>query len=83
MREIAGILRRSIEYGLDHRAEAVEYALQFARDMGADLADRFVEMYVNDWTLDYGDRGREAVRELLGRGAAAGLVPDVGAIDFI
>ena len=83
MREIAAILKRSIEYSLAHREEAVQHALQYARDMGADLADRFVGMYVNDWTLDYGDKGRTAVRELLRRGHQAGLVPDPGEIDFI
>lgn len=83
MREIAAILKRSIEYGLAHRREALEYALQFARDMGIELADRFVGMYVNQWTLDYGDEGRNAVRELLRRGADAGLVPEAGEIEFV
>jgi 1,4-dihydroxy-6-naphthoate synthase len=83
MDEVTAILKQSIEYSLAHREEAVDYALKFARDMGADLADRFVGMYVNDWTVDYGDKGREAVRELLRRGAEAGLVPGCGDIDFI
>jgi len=83
MREITGILRRSIEFSLAHRAEAVKHALQFARGMATDLADRFIGMYVNEWTLDYGDVGRRAVRELLDRGAAAGLVPPVGEIDVV
>lgn len=83
MREVGGIIKRSIQYSLEHRGEAVEHALQYARDMGKDLADQFVGMYVNDWTIDYGDRGRAAVRELLQRGHAAGLVPDAGEIDFI
>ena len=83
MREIAGILKNSIQYSLDHRAEAVEYALTFARDMNTKLADEFVGMYVNKWTLDYGDTGRAAVRELLRRGHQAELVPEVGEIDFI
>ena len=83
MREIAAILERSIRYSLDHRTEAVEHALQWARDMQVDLADRFVGMYVNDWTLDYGDTGRKAVRELLRRGYDAGLLPDAGEIDFV
>lgn len=83
MREIAAIIKNSIQYSLDHRAEAVQYALDYARDMGKDLADRFVGMYVNEWTLNYGDTGRAAVRELLKRGHAAGLVPDPGNIDFI
>jgi len=83
MREVAGILKRSIEYSLAHREEAVAYALDYARDMGTELADRFVGMYVNRWTIDYGDAGRAAVRELLRRGHQAGLVPDPGPIDFI
>ncbi len=83
MHEIAAIIQRSIRYSLDHRGEAVQYALDYARDMGRDLADRFVGMYVNEWTLDYGDKGRAAVRELLKRGHAAGLVPDAGTIDFV
>ena len=83
MTEVAGILRRSIEFSLAHRAEAVEYALGFARDMGSDLADRFVGMYVNHWTIDYGDVGRRAIHELLRRGHEIGLIPAVGEIKFI
>lgn len=83
MREIAAIIQRSIQYSLDHREEAVQYALDYARDMGRDLADRFVGMYVNKWTLDYGDVGRSAVKELLERGHEAGLIPAMQKIDFI
>ena len=83
MTEIAGILKRSIQYSLDHRDQAVEHALRYARDMGKDLADRFVGMYVNEWTIDYGDAGRRAVHELLRQGQEAGLLPPVGEIDFI
>ncbi len=83
MAEVAGILKRSIEYSLAHRAEAVEHALQYARDMGTDLADKFVGMYVNDWTIDYGDTGRRAVHELLRRGYEAKLVPACDDIDFV
>ena len=83
MQDVTAILKRSIEYSLAHRPEAVEYALQFARDMDSDLADRFISMYVNDWTMDYGEIGRRAVIELLERGARAGLVPPVGHIDFV
>jgi len=83
MREIAAIIKRSIEYSLQHRDEAVQYALQYARDMGSALADRFVGMYVNKWTLDYGDVGRSAVKELLERGHEAGLIPPTPTIDFI
>ncbi len=83
MQEVAALLKASIQYSLDHRAEAVEYALEFGRDLDRDLTDRFVGMYVNDWTLDYGERGRAAVRRLLAEGHAAGLVPDAGAIEFV
>jgi 1,4-dihydroxy-6-naphthoate synthase len=79
VREIARLLKASIRYALDHRQEALDYALQYARDLDPALADRFVGMYVNEWTLDYGPRGREAVRTLLGRAAERGLVP--GSID--
>jgi len=83
MPAIAAILADSIRYSLDHRPEAIAYALKFARDMGLDLADRFIGMYVNKWTLDYGDVGRAAVGELLRRGHEAGLVPDPGPLDFV
>ena len=83
MQEVTDILKRSIQYSLDHRAEAVEYALAFGRDLDRNLADKFVGMYVNDWTLDYGPRGREAISRLLKAGAAAGLVPDAGDVEYI
>ena len=83
MQEVTDILRQSIQYSLDHRSEAVEYALQFGRDLNRELADRFVGMYVNHWTLDYGDRGRTAITRLLKEGAAAGLVPDAGEIEYV
>ncbi len=83
MQEVTGILKRSIQYSLDHRAEAVDYALQFGRDLDRDLADRFVGMYVNEWTLDYGPRGREAISRLLLEGAKAGLVPGGEDIEYI
>jgi len=83
MEAITAILKSSIEYGLAHRDEAVAHALQYARDMGHDLADQFVGMYVNEWTVDYGDVGRRAMRELLARGFAAGLIPEVKSIDFV
>jgi len=81
--EITDILKQSIQYSLDHRAEAVEYALQYGRDLDRKLADEFVGMYVNHWTLDYGPRGREAIVRLLGEGAKAGLVPAIKQIEFI
>ena len=74
-RLVSGILTDSIRYSLDHRVEAVQHALRYARDMGRDLADRFVGMYVNHWTLDYGERGREAIRRFLGQAFEAGLIP--------
>jgi 1,4-dihydroxy-6-naphthoate synthase len=72
--EVNRLLKESIQYGLEHRAEALQYALQFGRDLDRSKADRFVGMYVNDWTLDFGPRGREAVR-LLAEGHAAGVIP--------
>ncbi len=81
--EVTRIMKASIAYSLQHRPEAVRYALRFGRGLDESLADRFVGMYVNDWTLDYGPRGREAIRRLLNDGAAAGLVPACGEIDFV
>ena len=83
MSDVAAVLKESIEYSLAHRAEAVEHALAYARDMGRELADRFVGMYVNHWTIDYGNAGRRAVRELLRRAHDAGLTPAVEQIDFV
>ncbi len=80
---IARLLKQSIQYALDHRAEALEYALRYARDLEPALADRFVGMYVNDWTVDYGPKGREAVRTLLARAAEAGLVPGPLDVQFV
>ncbi len=83
MQEVTDILKQSIQYSLDHREQAVEYALQFGRDLNRDLADKFVGMYVNHWTLDYGQKGRQAITLLLHRGAEAGLVPAIGNIEYI
>jgi len=80
---ISDILTTSIRFSLDHRADAVQHALQFARDMGRELADKFVGMYVNDWTLDYGERGRESIRRFLGRAFKAGLIPRAPALEFV
>ncbi|MCS7033483.1 MAG: ABC transporter substrate-binding protein, partial [Phycisphaerae bacterium] len=80
---IADIIKQSIRYSLENRQPAVEYALQFGRNLDRALADRFVGMYVNDWTLDYGPRGRAAIERLLKEGARAGLVPPVESIDFV
>jgi 5,8-dihydroxy-2-naphthoate synthase len=82
-RNISGILTSSIQYGLDHRAEAVGHALAYARDMGRDLADRFVGMYVNHWTLDYGEKGRESIRRFLGRAKTQGLIPHQPELEFV
>jgi 1,4-dihydroxy-6-naphthoate synthase len=83
MRDVARLLKQSIQYSLDHREEAVAYAIEYGRDLDLELTDRFVGMYVNKWTLDYGQRGREAVRRLLAAGHEAGLVPEAGDIEFI
>jgi 1,4-dihydroxy-6-naphthoate synthase len=80
---VSNILTDSIQYSLDHRAKAVDHALQYARDMGRDLADKFVGMYVNHWTLDYGERGRESIRRFLGRAYAAGLIPHRQELEFV
>jgi 1,4-dihydroxy-6-naphthoate synthase len=83
LRDVSEVLGESIQRGLDHRAEALEYALQFGRGIDAAVADRFVSMYVNELTQDYGDEGRKAVTELLRRGEAAGAFPAPVEIDFI
>src|SRR5438309_3171759 len=83
MRRISHLLKESIRYALEHRDEALAYALRYARDMDRALADRFVGMYVNQWTLDYGPRGREAVRRLLDEGHRAGVIPAPVAVDFV
>jgi len=80
---IADILTASIRFSLDHRAEAVQHALQYARDMGRDLAAKFVGMYVNHWTLDYGQRGREAIRRFLGHAFEHKLIPHRQELEFV
>jgi 1,4-dihydroxy-6-naphthoate synthase len=82
-RKISDVLTASIQFSLDHRKEAVQHALQYARDMGRDLADKFVGMYVNHWTLDYGERGREAIRRFLGRAFERGLIPRQPELEFV
>jgi 1,4-dihydroxy-6-naphthoate synthase len=81
--QVARVIRESVSYALEHRDAALNYALQFARDMDPVLADKFVGMYVNRWTLDYGDEGRRAVRELLARGAAIGMLPANFEVEFL
>ena len=81
--KISRHLRASIAYGLDHRAKALDHAMQFARGLDRSQADTFIGMYVNDSTLDYGDRGREAVRLFLARGVTAGIIPRPVTVEFI
>jgi 1,4-dihydroxy-6-naphthoate synthase len=80
--DLARLLRASIEYGLEHRADALAYASGFGRGLNETRTDRFVGMYVNDWTLDLGERGRRAVALLLERAHVAGLIPAVPELDF-
>ncbi len=82
-KQISDVLTASIQFSLDHRAEAVQHALQYARDMGRDLADKFVGMYVNHWTLDYGERGRESIRRFLGSAFERGLIPHRQELEFV
>lgn len=80
--EISRLLKESIQYALDHREAALDYAMQFARDLDTATADRFVGMYVNERTLDYGDDGRRAVQLLFDRAFEAGLIPHVTKAEF-
>ena len=80
---VSDVLEHSIQFSLDNRNEAVEHSLQYARDMGIDLADKFVGMYVNDWTLDYGDAGRESIRRFLKRGYEMGVVSNNPELEFV
>ena len=81
--EINEIMKASIRYGLDHRAAGVAHSMAHARGMEVPLADRFIGMYVNDYTLDYGESGRAAIREFLGRAADQGLVPRLDKLEFV
>ena len=81
--KISRHLRASIAYALEHRSDALDHAMQYARGLDRSKADTFVGMYVNDWTLDYGDRGRRAVVELLGRGVEAGIIPHPVEVEFV
>jgi 1,4-dihydroxy-6-naphthoate synthase len=83
IKEVSRLLRESINYSLTHREDALQYALQFARDMEPELADRFVGMWVNDLTLDYTERGREAVRLLLQEGYERGVIPNRVEVEFV
>ena len=83
LRKISRHLRASIAYSLQHRDLALDHAMRFARGLDRAKADTFVGMYVNDWTLDYGPRGREAVRRLLARGVEAGIIPHRVEVEFV
>jgi 1,4-dihydroxy-6-naphthoate synthase len=83
MEEVTALLQESIRYALDHREEALDYALRFGRDLDRGQADAFVGMYVNDWTLDFGERGREAVATLLRKGHEAGIIPRPVELEFV
>jgi 1,4-dihydroxy-6-naphthoate synthase len=83
MLQVGTALRDSIQYALDHREEALAYAMQFARDLDPQLADKFVGMYVNERTIDYGSDGREAVRRLLDMGHKAGIIPHPAKVEFV
>ena len=82
-RELNRLLKASIQYGLNHRGEALDHTLQYGRDLDRGQADKFVGMYVNDWTLDFGPRGREAVATLLRRGYEAGVIPQLVVPEFV
>jgi 5,8-dihydroxy-2-naphthoate synthase len=82
MKTVSRHLRESIAYGLEHRTNALDHAMRYARGLERQKADTFVGMYVNDWTLDYGARGREAVRTLLARGTGAGIIPHTVEVEF-
>lgn len=81
--DVQRLLKASIQYGLDHRAEALAYAAKYGRDLDDEKADKFVGMYVNDWTLDFGPRGREAVTQFLARGRAVGILPKLVVPEFV
>jgi 1,4-dihydroxy-6-naphthoate synthase len=81
--QIARAIHESVSFGLEHREAAVNYAMQFARDMETEMADKFIGMYVNNWTLGYGERGRQAVNEFLRRGVSEGLIPGSPDAEFL
>jgi 1,4-dihydroxy-6-naphthoate synthase len=81
--QVARLIRESIQYAFDHREEALAYAVQFARGLDTATTDRFVSMYVNDWSLDYGQRGRDAVQTLLDYGFKKGLLPGAPQVEFV
>jgi 1,4-dihydroxy-6-naphthoate synthase len=81
--DLLQIMRQSIDYGLAHRSEAVRHSLPYARDMDAELAGKFIGMYVNDYTRDYGDAGRAAIRKFLGDAQTAGYIDNQVEIEFV
>jgi 1,4-dihydroxy-6-naphthoate synthase len=81
--EVSRVLTASIQFSLDNRPEAVRHALRYARDMGSELADQFVGMYVNHWTLDYGEKGRESIRRFLGAAFERGLISHRQGLEFV
>jgi 1,4-dihydroxy-6-naphthoate synthase len=83
MAQLSRILKASIVYGLEHRQEALQHAMQYARGLETATADTFVGMYVNDWTVDMGERGKESIRLFLGRAAERGYIPQGISVDFI
>jgi len=83
MKQVSKHLHRSIVFSMENREDALAYAMQFARDMQPELADRFVAMWVNDLTLDYGERGREAVKRLLDEGFEKGIIPGKVDVEFV
>jgi len=82
-RDLLAIMRESIDYGLAHRDEAVRHSMPYARDMDTQLAGKFIGMYVNDFTRDYGDTGRQAIRKFLNRAADAGYIDNTPTIEFV
>ncbi len=82
IRRITSLIKQSIQYSLEHREGGLAYAMNYARDMETELADRFVGMYVNDYTLDYGEKGRAGVRELMDRGYRSGVIPHQVDVEF-
>jgi 1,4-dihydroxy-6-naphthoate synthase len=83
MEQVADDIRKSIQYGLDHREEAMEYAIQFSRGLDTQNVDRFIGMYVNDLTLDYGVEGRQAVRRLFQEAYKKKLIPEKITLEFV
>jgi 1,4-dihydroxy-6-naphthoate synthase len=81
--DLLAIMRESIAFGLEHRDEAVEHSMAYARDMNKRLADKFIGMYVNDFTRDYGDKGRTAIRRFLGDAKRAGYIDNLAEIEFV